>query len=385
MEPVFPVKTHELGGMLHYYMAEQPTQFARYSTTAARMVLALTAVVAVAFVAITLSPLASGYADKPSRGASDIDLYRAEVQRMWRGANYYDAANAELRACGYPTGSVFNWRSPLPMWLLGNLPNFNYGKVLLCGLAAWLFFQSFRLLSLERRLKGLAIGLLLLTGALLPCCLGELCVLSELWAGVLIALSATAHGHGNNRVAAAWATLATVVRELALPVLCIGLAIQLLHRRWRQAIPWAFGLLLFAGFYAWHLSQVSGYIQAGDRLHEHSWLRLGGAPFVISLAQMNAYLLLLPQWLTALFLVLSVLGFASWSSSRGQFAGLVVAAYVAVFAVIGQPFNQYWGSLLAPLFCLGLAQAPAALRDLYQAARVTSDVANSDERRVAPQ
>ena len=38
------------------------------------------------------------------------------------------------------------------------------------------------------------------------------------------------------------------------------------------------------------------------------------------------------------------------------------------FAVIGQSFNQYWGSLIAPLLCFGVARFPASLRDLWQVA-----------------
>ncbi len=67
----------------------------------------------------------------PSRGPSDIDLYRAEVQRMRDGYGYYDAANAELRARGYPTRSLFNWRMPLPMWLIASVGDLMVAKAIL--------------------------------------------------------------------------------------------------------------------------------------------------------------------------------------------------------------------------------------------------------------
>ena len=44
----------------------------------------------------------------------------------------------ELQARGYPTRSVFNWRTPLPMWLLGVLPGEAAGRVIIGGLAALL-------------------------------------------------------------------------------------------------------------------------------------------------------------------------------------------------------------------------------------------------------
>ena len=87
------------------------------------------------FVAVSISPSASGFADKPSRGASDVDLYVAEIQRIAQGETYYAAANTELHARGYPTRSVFNWRTPLPMWLLGKLPNETTGRVIIGALA----------------------------------------------------------------------------------------------------------------------------------------------------------------------------------------------------------------------------------------------------------
>jgi hypothetical protein len=96
-----------------------------------------------------------------------------------------------------------------------------------------------------------------------------------------------------------------------------------------------------------------------------SWLQFGGAAFLISLAQMNAFLLLLPQWVSAIFLGLALVGFAGWNSPTGQRVGLTTCGLLVLFAFVGQPFNQYWGSLIAPLLCLGVAHSPAAISDLF--------------------
>src|SRR5437868_14218162 len=114
-------------------MAAVPTRggFERFTPGQARLVLAAFVAAALFFVAIALSPLASGFANAPDRGASDVQLYQAEVARIQRGEGYYDAAAAELAGRGYPTRSVFNWRTPLPVWLLGNLPDPEFGRVLL--------------------------------------------------------------------------------------------------------------------------------------------------------------------------------------------------------------------------------------------------------------
>ena len=42
---------------------------------------------------------------------------------------------------------------------------------------------------------------------------------------------------------------------------------------------------------------------------------------------------------------------------------------MVLFAVVGQPFNQYWGCLLAPLLALAAARCPWRMRDLIAAAR----------------
>jgi hypothetical protein len=80
--------------------------FGRLSPWQARGALAGTAAVTLFFIAITLSPLASGFADAPSRGPNDIQLYRAEIERIRGGDGYYDAAAKELHDRGYPTGHL---------------------------------------------------------------------------------------------------------------------------------------------------------------------------------------------------------------------------------------------------------------------------------------
>ena len=57
----------------------------------------------------------------------------------------------------------------------------------------------------------------------------------------------------------------------------------------------------------------------------------------------------------------------------GQRAGLTVCAFAVAFSVAGHEFNQYWGSLMAPLLCFGVVRFPASLRDTVQAARSSAD------------
>ncbi|MEN6451985.1 MAG: hypothetical protein ABFC96_15965 [Thermoguttaceae bacterium] len=349
------------------------TGYARLTPRSAKIVLGAVILVAVAAAAVTLSPLGSTNIRPGVKGGADVALYRAEVDRIHRGEGYYEAAAAELAPRGFPTRSVFNWRTPLPMWLLGKLPAAVMGKLLLGGLA--LLLLAMALEATARDLGDVARGwmrplacLLLLTGALLPTVLGDLFVVPVLWAGVLLALSVCAYGVNRPYTGVAFGLAAVFVRELALPYCLLALGIAWWQGRRREMALWLLGLLAWTTFFALHCWRVSGLIGPDAIAHQHGWIRFGGAGFVISLAQMNAYLLLLPQWVAALYLVAALVGFGGWTTPLGTRIGLGVCLFLAAFAAVGQSFNQYWGSLIAPLLCFGVARLPASLRDLWTAA-----------------
>jgi hypothetical protein len=346
------------------------TSFARLNAFQARAVLSVLLLAALLFVGVSLSPLASGFADSPDRGPGDVGLYRAEVDRIGQGENYYSAAAKELRARGYPTRSIFNWRTPLPVGLIGWLPNPTFGKAVLVGLAILAACLAFSWLSQEAGSAGTALGMALLGGALLPCALGNLFVMPVLWSGVCIALSLAALGTNRTVLGVAAGIAALFLRELAAPycLICFGMALG--QRRRAEAAGWLAGFAAYAIYYAAHVAQVLPRIGPADIAHADGWLRFGGAGFVISTVQMNAFLLLLPQWLTALYLPLAMLGFAAWNTNSGRRAAFTAAAYVAGFAMVGHDFNQYWGSMIAPLMALGTARLPAAIRDLLSAGQI---------------
>src|SRR5262249_51197384 len=150
----------------------------------ARAVLAAVAAAVLFCVAVSLSPLKSGFADGPSRGPSDVQLYRAEVDRIHAGERYYAVAADELRTRGYPTRSVFNWRPPLPMWLVGMLPDIALGKSILGCLALATLVMSFAAIARLGDVRQACLAGLLLTGALMFCVLDDLFVMPDLWAGV---------------------------------------------------------------------------------------------------------------------------------------------------------------------------------------------------------
>jgi hypothetical protein len=346
------------------------TDYARLTRRQARAVLAVAAILLVAGVAITLSPLASGNILARSNRPGDVPLYRAEVDRIHRGEGYYQAAAAELVARGYPTRSVFNWRMPLPVWLLGKMPTVMLGKALLGLLALALMLMAFEALAREEDnvLRRPVACALLLVGPLLPTIVGDLFVMPVLWAGVLIALSACAYGISRPWLGVTFGLAALFFRELALPYVVVCAAIAWHDGRRRELTAWTAGLLVWMAYFGLHWWRVSALIGPGAHAHKEGWIQFGGAGFVIATAQMNAFMLLLPQGAAACYLAAALVGLAGWNTPLGRRIGLTVCLFLVTFSVVGHSFNQYWGSLIAPLLCFGVARCPGSLRDLYRVA-----------------
>ncbi len=317
-------------------------------------------------VVVTLSPIASTQVGKSPQSAGDIALFRANVDRVQAGEGYYAGAQAELTARGYPTRSVFNWRLPTLAWGLGHLPSLAAGKVLLGVLALALMVVSFEVLARE---QGHGLGrpiacAVLLSGPLMPCVLDDLVVSHELWAGVLIALSIGVYGLQRPYLGAALGLAALFVRELALPYCVLALGFAWWYGQRREAAVWLVGLVLWAGYLTLHAWQVQQWIPPDAKAHSTSWIQFGGMAFVLATAQMNAYLLLVPQWVTALWFVAAMVGLAAWSSPLGQ-------RWACALPVCGRfpsspGFNQYGGRDRAAL--LFLRGAVPRMADLWRAA-----------------
>ncbi|MGD0381934.1 MAG: hypothetical protein ABSA77_00335 [Thermoguttaceae bacterium] len=405
------------------------TGYSRLSARQARVVLVILALVTLFCIEVSISPLWQGNFERKSSGSRDVALFRAMVDRMHDGEDFYQASAAELTARGYPTRSVFNWRTPLPMWLISRLPRVEWAKYFFAALSLGVIVLAFEALARDQEsneIKGdspifadhasmlpektgqspyIRFGcVVLLSGPLLFTMLDNLFVMSELWAGVLIACSLCAYGMDKPKLGLGFGLTALFVRELALPycLLCAGMALlrfvrskeivsfsptkgdSLIVTDHRSAtgsgksgqllwelVGWGLGFSAWLIFYGWHWWNVSGLISPGALAHKHGWIRLGGAGFVLATARMNAYLFLLPPWVTALYFASAMFGLGGWHSPLGTRIGLSVCLYVMFFAVVGQDFNQYWGSIIAPLLCFGVVRLPASMRDLCRAAGIS--------------
>lgn len=381
-----------------------PTPLRRLSPQSARTILSLAALLACLAAGWTFSPWANNRAGQQTGRASDVDLYRAEVARMAAGEGYYAAAAAELRHRGYPTRSVFNWRTPVPLWIFAQLPDPRWGKAVLIGLGLLLAVLAYTLASRDdtQRTSPLADennrsfspaatrgrsfstpGALLvaaLTGPLLLCMLGDIYLMPELWAGVLIALSLCLYGLDRRGWAVVCGLAALAVRELALPYCLLCLAWAWRERRRGELYAWLLGMSAYAAGYALHVAAVSGWIRPDDTAHTHGWVRCGGLGFLLATVQINAYLLVLPQWVSGLWFAAAMIGLTGWDSPAGRRIAAATAGYAVGLSLVGQEFNQYWGALVAPLWCFGIARFPAVLRDLISAAHRMTPTAVSRAR-----
>lgn len=305
-------------------------------------------------------------ADPPAvvaAGQSDIDLYRAVAARVGRGEGYYAVAAAEHRARDYPMAPAAVVREPTQALLLAAVPN-AAALMILLALAGGCVFALWRALAaagLSARARLWA--LVPLAGGVATAGVPSAIYMHEMWAALLVALSLALRRPDRWILPVALGVGACLFRELAAPYLLAMAACALAERRWREAAGWATGLAVFAGAFAVHLALVAAQQRAGD-VASPGWLGLGGWPFVVATARWDAYLASPPAWLVAAAVCLSLLGLAGRREPLAARAGLVLAGYLAAFAVVGRHDNVYWGLLYAPILPLGIVFAPAALRDL---------------------
>ena len=198
-------------------------------------------------------------------------------------------------------------------------------------------------------------GAFLLLGGLAWCFIPLGVYAQELWAGTLITMSICLYGLGRWPLAVLAGLLALFFRELTLPYCLLALGFAAWQRRPTEVIAWVGGLALYSAFMAWHMARVAELLPQAQGGSVLGWVTFGGLPFLLDTCRMNfALLVLLPTWATAIYLPIAVLGLAGWRGEMGMRVGLTVAAYLAAFCVVGQPFNLYWGLMYAPLLGLGL-------------------------------
>jgi hypothetical protein len=342
-----------------------PTRLAGLSRNWAITVLALTVLALLCLAAIALTRHDAPF-DPTKMG--DVHMYANVVDGLRHGGDFYDTLRAQLVAGHYGMKSVFNWRTPFFMSLTALMPSFRvmYGLVILVALAG----AGLACRLVWRELGPIAAGILVSLEILsLGACLApRTYLISELPAGFLILLSATAYGLGARRTGFIAAVLALFIRELAGPYVLVCAFLAWRERRWRELAVWGIALIGYGGYFLWHVHMVLAHQSPADHGDPSGWLQFGGLDFVLSAAAFNGYFLTAPLWQTAVLLPIGFVGHMAWPGPAGERIALTVFFYLALYAVAGKSVDDYWGALFTPLLTLGIVWFPAALRDLWRAA-----------------
>jgi hypothetical protein len=308
----------------------------------------------------------------PSSGGTDIDLYDRLIKRVHNGEPYYAVAADELPKGGYPTRSALNWRLPTYAWFFAALPWIRIGQALLIGLSIWTLYLSVRFCRRETGGMPAIAAFVWLIGALTWCVDGKSFLTQEVWAGMLVQLSVVSLGDGHRVRGVIAGVAALLIRELALPYVVLCFTMALWQRRWREALGWLIGLALYGAFTWYHVLHVRAHMPAEEPNYPSEWLAWGGMEFVLKTVRMNQLLILAHPAIRACYLPFAFLGLIGWRGETGLRILFTCLGYSMAFLALGQPFNDYWGILLAPVMAMGGALAPWAIRDLYRQIRPKS-------------
>jgi hypothetical protein len=211
-----------------------------------------------------------------------------------------------------------------------------------------------------------AAGVLLAAAGPASALAGDAYLFHEVWAGLFIALSLALRQPQRWTASVLAGLAAALVRELALPYLGVMILFAALERRRGEAAAWCGALAAALAALAWHAHAAGAIAGPGD-MASPGWLGLGGLVFLLRATHFDALTIAAPLAVQALVLPAALLGLLGWrepATGLGRRLAFLVLGYLAGFCVIGQPYNFYWGLLLAPLWPLGLLETDRAARDL---------------------
>jgi hypothetical protein len=271
----------------------------------------------------------------------------------------------ELRDGQYPTASVFNWRTPLlyvGLSASGWLPVILMGTLCLAVLGGvGVYFAR------HGSPEGTVIGMMVAAAAAVTLADSQGYWMTEAWAGLFIGLSLTAYLWRAWIPAALLGVAALFLRELAAPYCAVCALLALKARRRREAGIWLAGMLLFGVYYAVHVSRVLGEIGPEDLPHDRPWVQFGGLAFWLATIKTNKALFVAPRMVLTVASVLMVA--ALWARTLPPHVRWTAVTYALFFAVVGQPFNDYWGFVAAFPYAVAMGYGPEGLETLFRQAR----------------
>jgi hypothetical protein len=340
-----------------------------------RRLFVIFALTTIYIVAWRVTPIAD-VTDDPVRraGRSDLSFFKDVVQEIRNGGLYYEVMGAQLRARDYPVRSIFNWRPPWSFEILARIPDW-------CGRLTLVFLAGVLIVKASRLLRRDMFGPLLVINAALPAVVGQSVVFLEVWAGILIALSALAYANKKYIEGVLWGATALFVRELAAPYCLLAMFIAIREKRWREVAVWCASGAAYAVLFAVHAWRVIEHVRPGDPAQPESWLYGGGLPFLLQIWRTNGLFMYLPRPAFAI-VVVAIIG-SWWSPRMPPHVRSAVVLYSICFLAVGLPFNTYWGFVLAPLMGIWLSYAYDGFAHLFSAPSHTEPAPNPSIARAA--
>ena len=341
-----------------------PSRFAGLSRGAARAALALLMLAML----VSLDALRLGVAgDAAPQGPGDLALYGGIAEAVRHGGDYYGAAADALRANGYPLKPFVAFRLPTLAVVVGALPAWA-ATALLYALAGAVFMAWWpRIAGAFAKPVARAAGGLLLATGMVAHLQPALAHFHEIWAGLFVALSLGLWSRGRWAEAAAFGLAACVVRETAALYVAVMLGFAILSGAKREAMGWAVVLAVLAGVVAVHAYAVAPLLRPLDPVSP-GWLGLPGPGAWVRGVAASTALSPLPLWVAGPIVALAMFGWTAWRSPVAARVAATLGAYALLLSVAGRPDTFYWALLPAVPLLLGLAFAPAGLRDLLKAA-----------------
>ncbi|MFA5989082.1 MAG: hypothetical protein WC803_05675 [Sphingomonas sp.] len=347
----------------------RPTRFAGVHRTAGRALLLLLALIVVVALTAVDAP-DTPRPPVPAEGAqaqSDVLLYQRIVAGVRTGENYYTIAADAQRAGGYPLRPFMTMRLPTLALVQAALPDFAT-LALLYGLAALVALAWYR--QMRRAFSAVfprILALLLLGCGAMVCLRPDLVTFHEIWAGLLIALSLGWWRPGRWVEPVAIGLCAMLIRETAVVYALVMLGCAVLSRQRREAMGWAFALVVFAAMVALHARAWGMVVMASDAASP-GWNALLGPGFFAKTVAQETALAALPLVLAAPLALLGLAGWAVWRDPLAVRTGLVLGGYGVLIALFCRADTPYWGLMAAPLSLIGLIFVPDGLRDIAWAA-----------------
>ena len=296
----------------------------------------------------------------------DLFLYRAILDRVTQGEAYHAVAADEQRRGGYPLKPFVTMRLPTLAVAMATVGPMGATAVLWGLMAA-------TLLVWWRRLDGAfsdpgrrVTAIMLLVSGLTLIAMRNLIVVHDIWAGLLIALAFGLHDGRRWGPAFIAVAAAVAVRETMLPIAALFLTLALWEKRWREGMAWV-ALMAVAGLALWFHAQAVAAVTFASDPPTQGWVRMGGWSFVLHAVRGTTALRALPEWVAAIAVPLSFLGWLTWRSRTGLAVSFALVGYSLLFMTAGRTENFYWGLWIAPTLLMGLAFIPQAFSDLRAA------------------